>query len=151
MSTIWSDKKLLFWKIFTISSLFIFGIIYITVVSFKSLYEPREISYTNYLPRSAEDVNEKTEFLQAGPDTEYRYYLKAKVTEEEFIEFTEDLKLEWASPINRSGIPSRKKDIPWWNPPGGMFMYAKGNGADYCVQADYNYTTGYLFMYIEQN
>lgn len=151
MDTIWSEKKLLFWKALIFCSLFFAGFICIILISISTLFESREISYSSYLPRSATDVNEKTEYFQPGPDEEYRYFLKAKITEDEFLEFANVMKLEWASPINRSGIPARKSNLPWWNPPGGYFIYAKGNGVDYSVQADYVYTTGYLYMYIEQN
>lgn len=116
-----------------------------------SIFGPREISYTHHLPGSAGEVNEKTEYIQSGPDEEYRYFLKAKVTEGEFQEFVKETKLEWASPVLRSGIPLRIPGVSWWDPPTSSFLYAKGNGADYSIQADYVTTTGYLYLYIEQN
>ena len=151
MSTTWSYKKLLRWKIFLIGSLFSSLLIYFLYFGFMSLFGPRVISFSHHLPRSAKEINEKTEYLQGGPDEEFRYYLKAKVTEGEFLEFTKELKLEWASPVRRSGIPSKVPGLTWWNPPGGNFLYAKGNNADYCVQADFSYLTGYLYLYVEQN
>ena len=116
-----------------------------------SIFGPREISYTHHLPGSASDVNEKTEYIQSGPDEEYRYFLKAKVTEGEFQDFVKEMKLEWASPVLRSSIPLRIPGTSWWNPPTSSFLYASGNGADYSIQADYVSTTGYLYLYIEQN
>ncbi len=115
------------------------------------LEAPREISLSHNLPGSATDIHEKTYYLQPPPDEEYRYYLKAKINKEEFLEFAEDLSLEWASPINRSWIPNRNPEIPWWNPPSTVFLYATGNKMDYCMQADYIESTGYVYLYIEQN
>jgi hypothetical protein len=115
------------------------------------LEAPREISLSHNLPNSATDVHEKTDYIQPPPDEEYRYYLKAKITKEEFLEFTEDLELEWGSPITRSLIPYRNPMIHWWDPPSNSFLYATGNNADYCMQADYVQSSGYVYLYIEHN
>jgi len=141
----------LFLKVFVISSLSIFAFISIIYLFVASIFGPREISYSDYLPCSANEINEKTEYIQSLPDEEYRYYLKAKVSEQEFMEFVDETKLEWASPVLRSGIPLRIPGASWWDPPTSTFLYANGNGADYSVQADYENTTGYMYLYIEQN
>ena len=141
----------LFLKVFVISSLSIFAFISIIYLFVASIFGPREISYSDYLPCSANEINEKTEYIQSLPDEEYRYYLKAKVSEQEFMEFVDEMKLEWASPVLRSGIPLRIPGASWWDPPTSTFLYANGNGADYSVQADYENTTGYMYLYIEQN
>jgi hypothetical protein len=155
MKTVWTDKKVFFLKIIpivvVIISISICCFLFLLYVGIKSLNEPREISLAHNLPNSAIDVNEKTDYLQAAPDEEYRYYLKAKITKDEFLEFVDDLKLEWASPIHRSYIPLRNPQIPWWDPSSGSFLYATGNNMDYCMQADYIESTGYMYLYLEQN
>lgn len=155
MKTIWSDKTVLDLKVISIILVLFYtvvvGILYMVDLTVKSLKEPREISLAHNLPNSASDVHEKTDYLRLPPDEEYRYYLKAKITKEEFLEFTEDLELEWASPINRSLIPYRNPSIPWWDPPSNSFLYATGNHMDYCMQADYVKSSGYVYLYIEQN
>lgn len=141
----------LFLKVLVMSSLSIFAFISIIYLFVASIFGPREISYSDYLPCSANEINEKTEYIQSLPDEEYRYYLKAKVSEQEFMEFVDETKLEWASPVHRSGIPLRIPGALWWDPPSSSFLYANGNGADYSIQADYENTTGYMYLYIEQN
>ena len=141
----------LFLKVFVILSLSIFAFISIIYLFMASIFAPREISYSHHLPVIASDVNEKTEYIQSGADEEYRYFLKAKVTEGEFQDFVKEIKLEWASPVLRSGVPLRIPGTSWWNPPSSSFLYASGNGADYSIQADYVTTSGYLYLYIEQN
>lgn len=150
METSNSDKKTI------LISFSIFGVLIIICLFFiflyvgiRSLNEPRYISYTSVLPGSASDVHEHTDYLQPPPDEEYRYYLKAKVTEDEFQEIAKELKLDWASQY-AGNAPTRKVNLSWWDPPSGVFLYGSGNGADYVIQADY-ISTGYMYLYVVQN
>lgn len=149
METSNSDRKTILISV-SIFAVLIFICIFFTALYFglRSLNEPREISYTHVLPGSASDVHEHTDYLQTPPDEEYRYYLKAKVTEEEFQEIAKDLKLEWAYPDNLEPAPCR---VPWWNPFSNIFLYGKGNKADYIMRADYNSLSGYMYLYVVQN
>lgn len=147
MKTIWSDQTVMFVKVMTIVTFFILLFSTIFYLGVKSLSEPREISYSSYLPSSAIDVNEITRYIQSPPDEEYRYFLKAKIKEEDFKDFIEELELEYAN-VKGDCNASCFNPPKWWNLSYLSFSYAKFY-SDCRVLADYQ--NDYLYLYVEQN
>lgn len=146
MKTDKADQTKLFWQIMMIIILIgCFTFMIIMVIGISHISDPREISYKHKLPNSATDINEKTDYLQGPPDEEYRYYMKAKITQQEYLEFKDALKLEYA--VRKSRLPSKIPQISWWDPPTETVFYAHGD----IFTSDYDVNTGYVYFYIEQN
>jgi len=97
--------------------------------------------FRSELPRSAEEIQEH--IVDLFPD--WDYYLKAKITKEEFDEFTEDLELEHNPIRGEATIPFRGPD--WWKPKLSGFLYSRiyKDDSGYC-SAVYEEGDVYLFV-----
>jgi hypothetical protein len=107
--------------------------------------------YKSALPKTATETKEK--FYDAFPD--FSYFMKAKITQDEFNTYTKELKLNInndSTKLSSKIFKSGKKELDWWKVTGKNDIYYKVyyhkdkssvSGEEYATYED-----GNLYFYV---
>lgn len=117
-----------------------------------------KVSYKNRLPSTATEISEK--YVDAYPD--FSYYLKARITKNEFNDFIKELGLEinlfkkmprleqydstkYRDDPEMDMYMKQYKDMNWWDLDIGNKVYYKGFG-----ESDYyaTYENGFIYFFV---
>lgn len=90
-------------------------------------------SYRKALPWSASEVKEHVWTEGFLPD--FAYYLRARITEEQFLEYVARFELER---VDQQWYPTKPLEVPWWGPSPGAHLFYRLEDDGWLMEAIYD-------------